>query len=186
MPNHCYNKIIIYGDEASKIASELKSEDTVFDFSKILPEPNYEEVEVKPTFSKEDEKDDFRMPKWWDWRIQNWGTKWNSYDDHVEIVDDETVEYTGRSSNDLTGCVRGTSAPAYGRTYLNTTASSHNSGAKIFGSYIITKVSETATNDANSTQSYSNKFTISLVSNAASTETGGGFFAFAGPVNQRS
>ena len=94
MPNHCFNKIIIYGDEASKIASELKSEDTVFDFSKILPEPNYEEVEVKPTFSKEDEKDDFRMPKWWDWRIQNWGTKWNSYDDYVEIVDDETVEYT--------------------------------------------------------------------------------------------
>ena len=93
MPNHCYNKIIIYGDEASKIASELKSEDTVFDFSKILPEPNYEEVEVKPTFSKEDEKDDFRMPKWWDWRIQNWGTKSNSYDDHVDTVDDETVEY---------------------------------------------------------------------------------------------
>ena len=93
MPNHCYNKIIIYGDEASKIASELKSEDTVFDFSKILTEPNYEEIEVKPTFSKEDEKDDFRMPKWWDWRIQNWGTKSNSYDDHVDTVDDETVEY---------------------------------------------------------------------------------------------
>tara|TARA_B100001093_G_scaffold471404_1_gene493645 strand:+ start:390 stop:791 length:402 start_codon:yes stop_codon:yes gene_type:complete len=94
MPNHCYNKISIYGDEASKIASELKSEDTVFDFSKVLPEPNYEEVEVKSTFPKEDEKDDFRMPKWWDWRVQNWGTKWNSYDDSVEIVDDETVEYT--------------------------------------------------------------------------------------------
>lgn len=93
MPNHCYNKIIIYGDEASKIASELKSEDTVFDFSKILPEPNYEEVEVKPTFPKEDKKEDFRMPKWWDWRIQNWGTKSNSYDDHVDTVDDETVEY---------------------------------------------------------------------------------------------
>ena len=101
-------------------------------------------------------------------------------------IEDETIEYTGRSSNNLTGCIRGTSAPAYGRTYSNTTASSHNSGAKVFGSYIITKVSETATNDANSTQSYSNKFTISLVSNAASTETGGGFFAFAGPVNQRS
>ena len=94
MPNHCYNKISIYGDEASKIASELKSEDTVFDFSKVLPEPNYEEVEVKSTFPKEDEKDNFRMPKWWDWRVQNWGTKWNSYDDSVEIIDDETVEYT--------------------------------------------------------------------------------------------
>ena len=102
------------------------------------------------------------------------------------VIGDETIEYTGKSSDDLTGCIRGTSAPAYGRTYSNTTASSHNSGAKVFGSYIITKVSETATNDANSTQSYSNKFTISLVSNAASTETGGGFFAFAGPVNQRA
>ena len=34
------------------------------------------------------------MPKWWDWRVQNWGTKWNSYDDHVEIVTDDEVEYT--------------------------------------------------------------------------------------------
>ena len=94
MPNHCYNKISIHGDEASKIASELKSEDTVFDFSKVLPEPDYDKVEVKSTFPKEDEKDNFRMPKWWDWRVQNWGTKWNSYDDSVEIIDDETVEYT--------------------------------------------------------------------------------------------
>ena len=94
MPNHCYNKIIIYGDEASKIASELKSEETVFDFSKVLPEPDYDKVEVKSTFPQEDEKEDFRMPKWWDWRIQNWGTKSNSYDDHVDTVDDETVEYT--------------------------------------------------------------------------------------------
>ena len=102
------------------------------------------------------------------------------------VIGDETIEYTGRSSNNLTGCIRGTSAPAYGRTYSNTTASSHNSGAKVFGSYIITKVSETATNDANTAQSYSNKFTFSLVSNASSTETGGGFFVFAGPVNQRA
>ena len=102
------------------------------------------------------------------------------------VIGDETIEYTGKSSNDLTGCTRGTSAPAYGRTYSNTTASSHNSGAKVFGSYIITKVSETATNDANTVQSYSNKFTFSLVSNASSTETGGGFFVFAGPVNQRA
>ena len=94
MPNNCYNKVSIYGKEASKIASELESEETVFDFSKVLPEPDYDKVEVKSTFPKEDEKDDFRMPKWWDWRVQNWGTKWNSYDDHVEIVDDDEVEYT--------------------------------------------------------------------------------------------
>ena len=101
-------------------------------------------------------------------------------------IQDETIEYTGKSSNDLTGCTRGTSAPAYGRTYSNTTASSHNSGAKVFGSYIITKATTSAVNDANTTQTYSNKFVFSLVSNASSTETGGGFFVFAGPVNQRA
>ena len=30
MPNNCFNKISIYGEEASKIASELKSEDIIF------------------------------------------------------------------------------------------------------------------------------------------------------------
>ena len=52
----------------------------------MIPEPDYDKVEVKSTFPNEDKKDDFRMPKWWDWRVQNWGTKWNSYDDRVEIV----------------------------------------------------------------------------------------------------
>ena len=95
MPNNCYNKVSIYGKEASKIASELESEETVFDFSKVLPEPDYDKIEVEPTFRKEEKEDSgFRMPKWWDWRVQNWGTKWNSYDCEVDIMDDETVEYT--------------------------------------------------------------------------------------------
>ena len=93
MPNHCFNKIIIYGDEASKIASELKSEETAFDFSKVLPEPDYDKIEVKPTFPKEDEKDDFRMPKWWDWRIQNWGTKWNVSNVDVVAEDSDSIEF---------------------------------------------------------------------------------------------
>jgi hypothetical protein len=79
MPNHCFNRIEIYGEEASKIASKIKSEETPFDFTKIFPEPDYDKTEVEPTFRKE-EGDDFRMPSWWDWRVQNWGTKWNSYD----------------------------------------------------------------------------------------------------------
>ena len=33
------------------------------------------------------------MPKWWDWRVQNWGTKWNSYDCEVIEIDDEQIEY---------------------------------------------------------------------------------------------
>jgi hypothetical protein len=92
MPNHCFNKIEIYGKEASKIASKIESEETPFDFTKIFPEPDYDKIAVKPTFPKK-EGDDFSMPSWWDWRVQNWGTKWNSYDCEVIEIDDEQIEY---------------------------------------------------------------------------------------------
>ncbi len=90
MPNHCFNKIEIYGKEASKVASKIESEETPFDFTKIFPEPDYDKIAVKPTFGTVEES---CMPKWWDWRVQNWGTKWNSYDCEVIEIDDEQIEY---------------------------------------------------------------------------------------------
>ncbi len=97
----------------------------------------------------------------------------------------ETIQYTGKSTNDLTGCTRGTSAPSYGASPVNTEAVSHSSGAKVYGSYIITIVETSFTNDANSTETYSNSFTCTLVNAATGTTTGGGFFVFGGPVNDR-
>ena len=97
----------------------------------------------------------------------------------------ETIKYTGKSTNDLTGCTRGTAAPSYGKTPISTTAGSHSSGAKVYGSYIITIVETSFTNDANSVETYSNSFTCTLVNAATSTATGGGFFVFGGPVNDR-
>ena len=98
----------------------------------------------------------------------------------------ETIQYTGKSSNDLTGCTRGTSAPSYGTTPESTTAVAHTSGAKVYGSYIITKVTETINYPGQpSTETVSNKFTITLASNASSTAIGGGYFVFGGPVNDR-
>ena len=101
------------------------------------------------------------------------------------VIVNETIEYTGKSSNDLTGCTRGTAAPSYGKTPVNTEAGSHSSGAKVYGSYIITIVETSFTNDANSAETYSNSFTCTLVNAATGTATGGGFFVFGGPVNDR-
>jgi len=101
------------------------------------------------------------------------------------VIVNETIEYTGKSTNDLTGLTRGTAAPSYGATPVNTEAGSHTSGAKIYGSYIITIVETSFTNDANSTETYSNSFTCTLVNAATGTATGGGFFVFGGPVNDR-
>ena len=102
MPNWCYNRVEIYGADAEKIADKIASEETPFDFAKIIPEPDYDKIEVEPTFSNSEYSDaayvatgsDFRMPAWWDWRVQNWGTKWNSSECEVTIMDDEQVEFT--------------------------------------------------------------------------------------------
>ena len=87
----------------------------------------------------------------------------------------ETIKYTANNTGTgvLSGLTRGSSAPTYNLAPLVTTASAHSSGDKVRGSYIITKV------DANS-------YTFTLVTAATTTDEGGGFPAFAGPVNSRA
>jgi len=101
-------------------------------------------------------------------------------------VDNETIQYTGKSSNDLTGCTRGTSAPSDGKTPVATNANAHSSGAKVYGSYIITKIDTTIPYAGQpSTLTVSDSFSFTLANAATSIATGGGFFVFGGPVNDR-
>ena len=100
----------------------------------------------------------------------------------------ETIYYTANNTgtNTLSGITRGTSAPVNGVQPLATTAAAHSSGAKVFGSYLITKQTTTETiASPPGSVTVSNSFTFSLKNAASSTETGGGFFAFGGPVNER-
>jgi len=100
--------------------------------------------------------------------------------------ENETIQYTGKAGNNLTGCTRGTAAPFRGITPSNTTAGSHTNGAKVFGSYLATAIATTeATGAQPATRTLYNSITVPLVSNAASTETGGGFQCTIGPVNDR-
>jgi hypothetical protein len=102
-------------------------------------------------------------------------------------ITSETIQYTGRATHTLTGCTRGTAAPSYGETPVSTTAVAHTSGAKIYGSYIITKIDTTIPYAGEpSTLVVSNSFSFTLASAATSIATGGGFFIFGGPVNDRS
>ena len=89
--------------------------------------------------------------------------------------DNETIYYTANNTGTgvLSGLTRGSSAPTYNLTPQTTTASAHDADVKIRGSYSITKV------DANS-------YTFTLVTAASKTQTGGGYPAFAGPVNARA
>ena len=101
------------------------------------------------------------------------------------LYNSETIQYTGKAGNDLTGCTRGTASPTRGSTPSSTTAVTHSSGDKVFGSYIITRVTENVPNPGvPKLISVSNYFTLTLVNAATSTTKGGGAFVFGGPPNQ--
>ena len=103
------------------------------------------------------------------------------------LYENEVIEYTGRSSNNLTGCVRGKSAPYRGITPPASTAGSHDSGATVFGSFKVASLIGTSyVNDANTTVTDYNSFTLTLPSAASDSATGGGFNCVISPLNIES
>ncbi len=78
MPNHVTNTIRIEltkDSDLNEFLEKIKGEDTVLDFGKIIPETD----EVKESI---DDNGAMRRgtPFWYNWRVENWGTKWNAYD----------------------------------------------------------------------------------------------------------
>ncbi len=124
MPNHCFNRVEIHcrsKKQAKEIKEFLQSEETCFDLSHILPEPDWKKTPLtgkEQSWLVSDKKlgevgelpiEDETFPeaigtywrfastgksddRWYDWRINNWGTKWNTYDDELCEVN-ETLEY---------------------------------------------------------------------------------------------
>jgi len=93
------NRVEVYGDKDQvKKLKEFVDGETNFDFNKIVPIPK----ELKDTTAPTREKDSFQARKlrklygadnWYDWSVQNWGTKWNSYHDEVEYDGEESLVY---------------------------------------------------------------------------------------------
>jgi len=103
-------------------------------------------------------------------------------DSDTGLFVNEVIQYTGRSTHQLTGCTRGTSCSFRGLSPKKTTATSHLSGAKVFGSYKVVFLNTT-------TQSGVTTFdgvNVTLTNAATSTETNGGFQCTIGPINDRA
>ena len=117
MPNHCHNRVTFYAagtseESAAQIAKLKKIFEDESVFTQIIPEPDWLNT---PFMSKDVKEYSFSKPRgkvgelpqyvedpwrrlvfkstgygddrWYDWRVQNWDTKWDCYD--VEVTEDD-------------------------------------------------------------------------------------------------
>ena len=114
MPNWCDNTLIVSHEDAKMIDKLEQGWKTGKFFQTIFPEPDYTITPVKKTFPEyalshaktDEEKAKILEPtisesNWWDWRVQNWGTKWE-----IETTwtneNGEVMPYTiNRNSNSI-------------------------------------------------------------------------------------
>ena len=95
MPNWCYNKITVYGNEQTE---KIKEVEKLFDsrtpFNDIFPQPDWNNTPNEngelPQLEQHKGKDGqiifetYNFPdgrnddRWYDWRLQNWDTKWEA------------------------------------------------------------------------------------------------------------
>ena len=120
MPNHCHNRVTIYGsgndtDETRAQIAKLKQicEDENC-FGQIIPEPDWANTPLMskdvqglvydrgkvgelPVKTKGAFGESYRFAsgeiddRWYDWRLQNWDTKWDAYD--VVVTDDDPDQF---------------------------------------------------------------------------------------------
>ena len=89
MPNWCNNSITISGP--TETIKQLWDDAHVGDDFGLLQAMAPMPKELEGTTSPSD------TPNWWNWRVSNWGTKWDISDEGLEYVDNEdgTSHITG-------------------------------------------------------------------------------------------
>ena len=108
MPNWVLNVLQINGDaeEAKRFVEQAKSENRDLDFNRFIEVPK-ELIETKESFyPKSDPRHEERIKEramlkekygfegWYDWCVENWGTKWNACEtEYMEPSESDKAPY---------------------------------------------------------------------------------------------
>ena len=84
MPNHCYQSVYLAGNpkEIDRLYKAVKEERLL---DEVIPQPK---DMFHGLLGDEERKmcEDKKIPNWYDWRLENWDTKWDICD--VQITDE--------------------------------------------------------------------------------------------------
>jgi len=114
MPNHCHNRVTFYSantEDVAKLKGIFEGESV---FTHFIPEPDWPNMPLLTSDAHYGTKygNDGELPqhvddgfpryvfkstgitdqRWYNWRVQNWDTKWDAYDVCVTDDDPENVE----------------------------------------------------------------------------------------------
>lgn len=113
MPNWCDNNLYISHEDPEMVKKAVEAWESGNFLATLVPEPDYTVTPVAKCFPNIDaeyaktpeekvkallNEPTIREDAWWDWRIQNWGTKWDvGYDEsrsnHAQVNDNTMFVY---------------------------------------------------------------------------------------------
>jgi len=101
MPNWCDNRISITGPNAliNKISMTVNAEEGILNVINPIPAELKDSVSgsesAKPDWQKKQSKElikKYGYDNWYDWCLNNWGTKWDACDVEIDYYDDSQIE----------------------------------------------------------------------------------------------
>ena len=82
MPNHVLNEIDFFCSEEkfNEIKNFMKTDESLFDFNQLIPMPTDDDFIRPDTPLSFEAQKKSNGRNWYDWSVENWGTKWNAYE----------------------------------------------------------------------------------------------------------